>query len=508
MKKSVFAILALFLCGCGTFAVKVEIVPRASDTPLPQVQLTRAAATLQAVATGFMGDEDTFRADATRQAAQTAFPDDAQAQSRAWTQAAATGQVGAAAERSAYATRVYATIDSIATAYNNDPVRQSAAWTQSEATLQAENLATPVPTATPMEPSATPTPWALSDGQPISLAAIQMSDTSHGWGIESTGHLVRTGDGGWTWTDLSPVQMPFDPQGFFAFNDQTVWVVPAQLEVTNVVWSTRDGGTTWQASQPIQLGDVHYSPLGLQFPDARHGWLLLLASDGAQGSRVLLYKSSDAGANWSPVSTLNDSQMQSYLPATNTSMVFFDGQTGWLGGWWGKDDPNQWLVLKTVDGGTHWGTDEIPLPKLNALACDGRPIVNLPAGSLAVEMSCTIPKDPKYLFHHVYYLSTATAPVWRTWALTGNFLAADFLNASQGWMMVSSPSAGLNSIQSSKDRGKDWTTLGQVSWRQARFDFVDVRDGWAIVGNGYGTALVRTENGGKIWVEIRPVAGQ
>jgi photosystem II stability/assembly factor-like uncharacterized protein len=354
---------------------------------------------------------------------------------------------------------------------------------------------------------ATPTPWALQEGESISLAAIQMSDINRGWGVESTGHIVKTVDGGWTWKDVTPFQRAFDRHSLFAFNNETVWAVPAQLQVSNMVWSTRDSGVTWEASQPIPMGDGEYSPLGLQFPDARHGWLLLLAHDGDQGNLVLLYKSNNGGADWEPVSKLNESQAQSYLPDTNTSMAFFDGQTGWLGGWWGKDDPNQWLILKTVDGGAHWGTEELSLPKLNSLTCDGHPIADMGPGSMAVEMTCTLPKDPKYFYHHIYYLSTRISPTWRSWKLSGEFLAADFLNDTQGWMMVTSDDPQVNEIQYTKDRGKDWTTIGEVSWKQAQFDFVNVKDGWAVVGNGYGTALVRTENGGKVWIQVRPVAG-
>ena len=535
MKKSVISVLCLFLVACGTFAVKVEIVARDTGTAQPDVSMTDAWATTYAAATAYQGDPprqsyfltqsaatliagalkgvDTVSPRATIEAAQTTYPDDVQAQSELLTQVAGSSYPAAGVSATmdnpelAFGTRVWATIEAVETAYPDDPQSQSPILTQSAATLQSEGLPpTATPTPTPIQ--ATATAWPLQDGQSISLVAIQMSDTSHGWGVETSGHIVKTSDGGWTWKDVTPVEAAFSLHGLFAFNNETAWAVPAQLQARNVVWGTRDGGVTWELSQPIQLGDGQYSPLGLQFPDARHGWLLLLAHDRAQGSRVLLYRSTDGGVDWAPVSNLNDSQMQSYLPDTNTTMAFFDGQTGWLGGWWGKDDPNQWLILKTTDGGTHWGTEELELPKLNGLSCDGHPIASVQPGSMAVEMTCVLAKDPKYLYRHVYYLSTRIMPAWRTWAISGDFLSADFLNASQGWMMVNSDSPRLNEIQTTKDRGKNWTAIGQVSWQQALFDFVDVKDGWAIVGNGFATALVRTENGGKIWVEVRPVAGQ
>src|SRR6185369_4617074 len=123
----------------------------------------------------------------------------------------------------------------------------------------------------------------------------------------------------------------------FALNNETAWAVPAQPKPDTVVWHTQDGGITWEASEPLALAEGQYSLLGLQFPNARDGWLLLLSHNGAQGSRVLLYKSTDGGDRWELMTGLSESAAQSYLPDTNTSMVFFDGQTGWLGGWWGQD---------------------------------------------------------------------------------------------------------------------------------------------------------------------------
>ena len=243
MKKVIFAILCLFLAGCGTFAVRVEILP--PMTALPPT----ATATL--------------------------LPD-----------------------------------------------------------------STPTPTPAPLTPTATalaaPTPTAspAPKDQSLTLTAIQMQDGRRGWGVEASGRILKTSDGGGLWKDVSPTRATFDRHSLFAFNNETAWVVPAQLDQSNLVWRTQDGGLTWEASQPIQLGTSKYSPLSLQFPDARHGWLLLLAQNGEQGNHALLYKSGDGGASWEPVSALNENVAQSYLPDARTSMTFFDGQTGWIGGWW------------------------------------------------------------------------------------------------------------------------------------------------------------------------------
>ena len=388
---------------------------------------------------------------------------------------------------------------------SDTPFASPTAMLQPESSATTTQSPPPAASAT-LETTPTSTPHFLQPGQAIALAALQMSDTNHGWALESSGAIIKTSDGGLTWKDESPAQQKFGLHGLFALNSDAVWAVPAQPELSNVVWRTRDGGVTWQASQPLALGDSKYSPLALQFPDARHGWLLLLSQGDAEGSHILLYKSADGGVQWDPVTSLNESVAQSYLPDTNTSMAFSDGQNGWLGGWWGKDNPDQWLVLKTVDGGVTWGTEGLALPAQPAVSCSEVPAPQMAPGAMAVDATCTSARDPKYLFHHVYFLSTSIPPVgWDSWKITGQFLSGFFLNPSQGWMLLTSATAGTNKIQSTQDGGNNWTTVSYVAWKQAQFDFVSAREGWAVVGDGFATALVHTTNGGKLWVQMRPV---
>lgn len=405
MKKLILAVLCLFLAGCGTFDVRVQIVQRASETVSP-------AATVPS-------------------AAPSAMP----------------------------APPATATI-----------------------------TITPGSTVTPAD-------------EPITLASIQMNDERSGWGVEVSGRIVKTSDGGGTWQNVSPAGGSFGPHSLFAFDNRTGWAVPARLEQNSVVWRTLDGGSTWDASQPVGLGAEKYSPLGLQFPDARHGWLLLLAEGAEQSRQVALYKSDDGGKTWVAVNQLNQGVKESFLDAGVTTMAFFDGQNGWIGGWWGRNDPSQWQFIKTVDGGAKWGTDALRLPAQSGIQCTGQPIPQMAPGSMAMDVTCKMPKDPKYLFHHLYYLSMRVGPVWRSWVLPGDLLSVDFLNASQGWMLTTSDNPRLNQILFTQDGGKSWNELTAVPWRQAQFTFVTDKTGWAIVG----TTLMRTENGGKLWIQVYPV---
>jgi photosystem II stability/assembly factor-like uncharacterized protein len=373
--------------------------------------------------------------------------------------------------------------------------------------LPTSRTSTPVLPVTPttgtaaIVPSPAPT---LAGAEPISLTAIQMNDARQGWGVESVGRIIKTSDGGGLWSDVTPFLGRFDAHGFFAFNTETAWAVPSRLEVNNAVWLTQDGGKTWETSQPIPLGPGKYSPLSLQFPDINHGWLLTLANITEQNKQVQLYKSEDGGKNWAPVSSLNENLSSSYLPETTTTMAFFDAQTGWLGGGWGKDDPAQWLIPNTSSGGAKWGTEALHLPIQKSAQCNGHSISGMTSGSMAVEIACTDSKDPKYKYHRLFFLSTNSEPAWHSWVLTGEALSVYFLNVKQGWMMITSDNPQMNQILYTRNSGETWDKFSDVPWKQARFDFVNDKLGWAIVGNESATSLVRTENGGKVWIQVRP----
>src|SRR6187402_1824432 len=71
-----------------------------------------------------------------------------------------------------------------------------------------ETATPPIVTATALpQPQATPT--GLQPGQPLKLLSIQMNDSRQGWAVESSGHIVRTADGGASWKNASPSEGAF-----------------------------------------------------------------------------------------------------------------------------------------------------------------------------------------------------------------------------------------------------------------------------------------------------------
>jgi hypothetical protein len=166
------------------------------------------------------------------------------------------------------------------------------------------------------------------------------------------------------------------------------------------------------------------------------------------------------------------------------------------------DKPAGWV---TSDGGSTWTTQALPLPGQNNLNCGGHPIADMAPGSMAVEISCTQTNDPAFKYHRLFYLCRFGPHDWRSWKLTGTFIRVAFTEEDEGFMMIGPGKGSLNEIHRTLDNGKKWTRLTVVSWKDGQFSFLHNGVGLGIVSNGSEVALVRTEDGGLKWTQIKPI---
>jgi photosystem II stability/assembly factor-like uncharacterized protein len=202
-----------------------------------------------------------------------------------------------------------------------------------------------------------------------------MLDTNVGWAIggqTSWGdHVLRTSDGGSTWTDLTPPEEAAQAgdnktaTGYFQ-DAQTAWVIfsntsgitPSQ----SVVWRTQDGGLTWQASQPLDLTNLteFYNPSNLQFVNGQTGWLMAHVGVGMMHDYIVLYRSQDGGVNWARIQDpYNDTS--SIMSCSKTGMLFSDATHGWLTGDCHGVAPGV-LLYQSNDGGVTWKSITLPEP--------------------------------------------------------------------------------------------------------------------------------------------------
>jgi len=170
------------------------------------------------------------------------------------------------------------------------------------------------------------------------------------YGDQSNGYftIFTTSDGGNNWTRVPEANMPVaiaEDESSYIFSSEgignTVWTV----STSGRVWKTTDKGLHWNAYQ-TQETLIDYSNLKMR--DAMHGlW----------GVRDELYRTSDGGLTWTEVETsgtwfTND---LAYVPGTASTYVStgghdFDGYGALhgIGSSYSVDDGNTWITLDTA----------------------------------------------------------------------------------------------------------------------------------------------------------------
>ena len=106
--------------------------------------------------------------------------------------------------------------------------------------------------------------------------------------------MLKTVDGGDTWTEVAPPLTEGTPIDIFFLDEQTGWVVGASGD-DGLVLKTTDGGASWEVTR------VHYSPLYFKqvfFLDSLRGLALgSIETDDKYYSAI--WETQDGGATWS-----------------------------------------------------------------------------------------------------------------------------------------------------------------------------------------------------------------
>lgn len=145
-------------------------------------------------------------------------------------------------------------------------------------------------------------------------------DSQTGWVVGSVGTILKTTDGGVTWTRQSPFTAYALSSVYFA-DASTGWAVGTTLG--NIILKTTDGGHTWAIQSP---GAGGYS---MTCADANTCWVV---------GRSNILRTMDGGATWTSQSVAN----QDFY-----GVAFVNATTGWVVGMGGA-------IYKTTDGGGNW----------------------------------------------------------------------------------------------------------------------------------------------------------
>jgi photosystem II stability/assembly factor-like uncharacterized protein len=390
------------------------------------------------------------------------------------------------------------------------PAGATPSQTPEPPTLDTATPTEPPPTAVPTDtPEPTLTPTETPTLEPVIITYIAMIDTSNGWGIGSlTGddnHVLRTSDGGHTWTDVTPPEPSLATKhatGFFVDNNHA-WVTyyPSTIgspPYSFYTWNTTNGGTSWtqSAAQSVEfLGSINTPPY-MHFSDANTGWIMLrLGAAGMHKYPVYLMRTLNGGATWD---MLIDPFGAVFLQSCRKTGMHFSGSlTGWVT--FDNCPTTEPAVIVTDDGGATWSDIVLPPPAsepslfANAFCFTYSPNLLSPTSGGLVS-HCTLYSDPTTTLDYVYRTADGGSS-WIGYDYPGGPLL--LLNSNIGFALD-------NQIHRTDDGCVSWTHIGTTSW-DGQFSFVSQLYAWAVARAGTSIALVKSATGASSWGLLNPV---
>ena len=355
------------------------------------------------------------------------------------------------------------------------------------------------------------------------LIGVQMQDAKTGWAegqTEQRPFLLRTDDGGKSWTDISPPPLQsklpagvdLDEVGLaFCLQDAIHgWAACEKISdgktFTPELFSTEDGGRDWKPSPfKTSVGDV----AGIQFVDREHGFIDV-ESDAAMGhTQKAVYRTTDGGKTWQIASeTSRDQETPEALPRVGfgSGMIFRNAREGWANGSPRGDQTE--FFFRTTDAGKTWQAQRFPWPKgmEEGLAEYGLPKffgVGKNEGVVSVHFEHHDPEQNALVFYGTHdggkhWQKTGAPAVDLTKGLGPSeaFAAAD-----HGWMLID------NELLATTDRGASWSKLETnlpLDKQEAEWEiqFTSLTQGWILVDDAAhdsGSELLQTADGGHTW---------
>lgn len=361
-----------------------------------------------------------------------------------------------------------------------DKAAESAVFTQIMSTFEW------VP-STP--PTVVPPPVVSSPN----IRDLFMIDSSNGWAI-SEPYVLRTGDGGTTWYNVTMPGVASVKNGFFQ-NSNTGWVI-ATLSEGNVpaLFRTTDGGSTW-----VTYNNIPFNGGYIQFLDPTHGFVMPILGAATNKQSVALYQTSDGGTTWIR-NYINDPTVPgagNSLPLSGhkNGMTFRDTTTGWVGG--GIPTDGFVYLYKTSDSGVTWSQQPLPLPagyehaSINTTAPE---FFGANDGILPVWMTIGIGMRDLFIY--------STHNGGSTWSISSAFVRqgnnADFISINNGFAW---DGAGL--FHFTNNAGASWSNITpNVNFGDGArdMDFVSTTTGWLLDADSNGNAILyRTTDGAATW---------
>ncbi len=326
------------------------------------------------------------------------------------------------------------------------------------------------------------------------LTSIRMLDENRGWGVTESS-IVRTGDGGLTWFNVTPPGLNAlnSSVATFFLDDSHGWLLladPDNFMLAGTLYRTADGGLNWKAI-PVSFGGGQ-----LVFLDPLNGWMLAQMGFAAGSNAVSILQTADGGDTWI-LKYVNDPTFPGAgdslpLAGLKDGLTAIDMQTAWIGGV--IYSPGVIYLYKTSDGGSHWQAVSVPV------AAPDRQDEFQTAGPLFV--------GPKLAFLPVHvrtqqgpelalYFSGNGGASWSLRSRLSGGGSLDFVSASDGVFWNGKEFHVTHDAAQSWERVPPDVAFGEMF---ADLDFVTATAGWVLTNDVTGHhGLYKTTDGGATW---------
>jgi photosystem II stability/assembly factor-like uncharacterized protein len=205
-------------------------------------------------------------------------------------------------------------------------------------------------------PAAQPPAWVAQTSPTTErLRGVSAVSASVAWASGNTGTVVRTTDGGATWTLVSPPgAADLDFRDIEAFDADTAYILAIGPGDKSRIYRTGDGGRSWTLQFTNPDPKAFYDAMA--FWDAHTG---LAVGDPVDGRHTVV-RTTDGGRTWTPVPASGMPpalEGDGAFAASGTCLVAAASAHAWFGSGGGP----RTRVYRSADRGLTWQVSETPI---------------------------------------------------------------------------------------------------------------------------------------------------